>query len=229
MPARAEADVLGDRWTAAFNGAAEFADCCTADVQLRGPARAAAAQRARRRSPPTPRSCARRSPTPTSSRAGPALLRGENACVPWRLTGTHTGDVGVLPATGKELALHGLHYLELADGRVRRARGFFDLYEAATQLGLLPERGGWARPRCCCCAASACAAEPAPRLLDGDLAGLAGVDRAEVVDVPAVSNFCSNVPPPFTLPESNFAPGPSSLVTVWANRRCSSTSRSRPS
>jgi hypothetical protein len=25
---------------------------------------------------------------------------------------------------------------------VRRARGFFDLYDAATQLGLLPSRGG---------------------------------------------------------------------------------------
>ena len=30
----------------------------------------------------------------------------------------------------------------VADGRVRRARGFFDLYDAATQLGLLPARGG---------------------------------------------------------------------------------------
>ena len=28
------------------------------------------------------------------------------------------------------------------DGEVRRARGFFDLYDAATQLGLLPARGG---------------------------------------------------------------------------------------
>ncbi|MBA2420290.1 MAG: hypothetical protein H0V57_04085, partial [Thermoleophilaceae bacterium] len=52
------------------------------------------------------------------------------------------GELEVLPATGRELSLHGLHYLELSDGAVRRARGFFDLYDAATQLGLLPERGG---------------------------------------------------------------------------------------
>ena len=40
------------------------------------------------------------------------------------------------------VSLHGLHYIELSDGAVRRARGFFDLYDAATQLGLLPARGG---------------------------------------------------------------------------------------
>ena len=32
--------------------------------------------------------------------------------------------------------------MELTDGRVRRARGFFDLYDGAVQLGLLPQRGG---------------------------------------------------------------------------------------
>jgi hypothetical protein len=40
--------------------------------------------------------------------------------------------------------IQGLHYLELADGRVRRARGFYDLYDAGVQLGLLPARGSLA-------------------------------------------------------------------------------------
>ena len=40
------------------------------------------------------------------------------------------------------MALHGVHFIELSDGAMRRARGFFDLYDAATQLGLLPARGG---------------------------------------------------------------------------------------
>ena len=47
-----------------------------------------------------------------------------------------------MPATNRFVTLHGLHYLELSDGLVWRARGFFDLYDAATQLGLLPARGG---------------------------------------------------------------------------------------
>ena len=59
--------------------------------------------------------------------------------MPWRALGTHRGDIGsVLPASDRFVTLHGLHYLELSDGLVRRARGFFDLYDAATQLGLLP-------------------------------------------------------------------------------------------
>jgi predicted ester cyclase len=72
----------------------------------------------------------------------PALGRGDHVCVPWRALGTHRGEVDVLPATDRFVTLHGLHYLALSDGLVRRARGFFDLYDAATQLGLLPTRGG---------------------------------------------------------------------------------------
>ncbi|MEA2350072.1 MAG: hypothetical protein QOG86_1013, partial [Thermoleophilaceae bacterium] len=49
-----------------------------------------------------------------------------------------------IPASGRFVVVHGLHYLEMHDGRVRRARGFFDLYEAAVQLGLLPSRGSLA-------------------------------------------------------------------------------------
>jgi hypothetical protein len=46
-----------------------------------------------------------------------------------------------MPATGRFVTLAGVHYVALVDGRVRRARGFFDLYDAAVQLGMLPKRG----------------------------------------------------------------------------------------
>jgi steroid delta-isomerase-like uncharacterized protein len=72
---------------------------------------------------------------------GPAIESGERACVPWHFTGTHRGDVGAFPASGRFLSFHGLHYLELRDDDVRRARGFFDVYDVAVQLGLLPQRG----------------------------------------------------------------------------------------
>ncbi len=71
----------------------------------------------------------------------PPLARGDHVCVPWRALGTHRGDVDILPATDRFVTLHGLHYLELSDGLVRRARGFFDLYDVAVQLALLPKRG----------------------------------------------------------------------------------------
>lgn len=75
---------------------------------------------------------------------GQALLEGDYACVPWRLVGTHKGSFAGVPASGRFVVIQGVHYLELADGRVRRARGFFDLYDAAVQLGLLPTRGSLA-------------------------------------------------------------------------------------
>jgi steroid delta-isomerase-like uncharacterized protein len=73
--------------------------------------------------------------------AGAPVIGGDHACLPWRVVGTHKGEVGTLPASGRFLTIHGVHYLELRDGDVRRARGFFDLYEVAVQLGLLPKRG----------------------------------------------------------------------------------------
>lgn len=73
--------------------------------------------------------------------AAPALAAGVHVAVPWRASGTHRGDLGSLPATRRRVALTGVDYLEAGDGRVIRARGFFDLYAAAVQLGLLPQHG----------------------------------------------------------------------------------------
>ena len=67
--------------------------------------------------------------------SGRALADAGYACLPWRMIGTHS-------ETNRFVTVHGLHYLELADGHVRRARGFFDVYSLAVQLGYLPARGG---------------------------------------------------------------------------------------
>ena len=131
---------LAERWRAGWSGAG-FGGCCTADVgyedpmavePLHGPEELDAHADALRRAFPDLR-------IETTS---PPLARGAHACLPWRALGTHRGDVASLPATNRFVALHGLHYVELSDGLVRRARGFFDLYDAAVQLGLLPARGG---------------------------------------------------------------------------------------
>jgi hypothetical protein len=134
-------DALAAQWRGGWRGRG-FEPCCTPDVSYEDPIvveplrgldgldRHAATVR-----------CA--FPDLQVEATAPPLVRGDHACVPWRATGTHRGDIGtVLPATDRFVALHGLHYLELSDGAVRRARGFFDLYDAATQLGLLPARGG---------------------------------------------------------------------------------------
>ena len=75
--------------------------------------------------------------------AGAALVDRDHACLPWRFIGTNKGDMGLLPASDRFLTLHGVHFLELRDGDVHRARGFFDLYDVAVQLALLPKRGSF--------------------------------------------------------------------------------------
>lgn len=133
-------DSLADRWTAAWTSG-QFAAVCTVDVQYEDPAtrdplsgRAALEDHAR----------ALRDAFPDLrvERTGPRVGDEHYSCVPWRAAGTHRGQLAALPGSNRAITLHGVHFVELADGRVRRARGFFDLYDAAVQLGLLPARGG---------------------------------------------------------------------------------------
>jgi steroid delta-isomerase-like uncharacterized protein len=134
-------DTLAGRWRSAWAGKGEFARCCTSDVQYEDPLAvdpisglAALEDHAERL----------RSAFPDLrvEATGATLDADRHACFPWRLLGTHKGDLPALPATHRFVVVHGLHYVELSDGLVHRARGFFDLYDVATQLGLLPARGG---------------------------------------------------------------------------------------
>jgi SnoaL-like polyketide cyclase len=139
---RRAVETLSGRWRAAWSGNGGFATCCTPDVSyedpiavdpLRGPESLDAHARRLRDAFPDLRVEA----------TSPALAHGDHACLPWRMVGTHSGDIGsMLPATNRFVTITGLHYVELTEGAVRRARGFFDLYDGAVQLGLLPTRGG---------------------------------------------------------------------------------------
>jgi SnoaL-like polyketide cyclase len=133
-------DELADRWRAGWQGAG-FESCCTPDVSYEDPV---ATEPLRGVDALDQHAIELRKAFPDRrmEATSPPLARGSHACFPWRALGTHRGDIGALPATDRFVTLHGLHYLELLDGSVRRARGFFDLYDAATQLGLLPSRGG---------------------------------------------------------------------------------------
>jgi SnoaL-like polyketide cyclase len=138
---RAALDELAASWRAGWEGAG-FEACCTPDVGYEDPV---AVQPLRRVEDLDGHARMVRAAFPDLrvEATAPPLARGDHACVPFRALGTHRGDVGTfLPATDRFVTLHGLHYLELSEGKVRRARGFFDLYDAATQLGLLPARGG---------------------------------------------------------------------------------------
>lgn len=138
---RGAAEQLAEQWRDAWAGREAFARCCTPDVTyedplavdpLRGPEGLEEQAALLRRALPDLRVEA----------TSPLLATDTHACFPWRLVGSHKGDLGAMPATGRFVSVHGLHYVELHDGLVRRARGFFDLHDTAVQLGLLPARGG---------------------------------------------------------------------------------------
>ena len=138
---RAAVDLLAEQWRAGWEGAG-FESCCTPYVTYEDPV---AVDLLRGVDALDDHALSVRSAFPDLrvEATSPPLFRGTHACIPWRALGTHRGDIGqMLPATDQFITIHGLHYLELSDGSVRRARGFFDLYDAATQLGLLPARGG---------------------------------------------------------------------------------------
>jgi steroid delta-isomerase-like uncharacterized protein len=132
-------DSLADRWIDAWVSD-RFAPVCTTDVHYEDPAT---------REPLSglapleahARMLREAFPDLRLERTAPRVGDDHYACVPWRAAGTHKGQLGALPGSNRFVTIHGVHFIELTDGRVRRARGFFDLYEAGIQLGLLPGRG----------------------------------------------------------------------------------------
>jgi SnoaL-like polyketide cyclase len=138
---RSAADALADSWRGGWLGSG-FEACCTPDVSYEDPV---AVEPLRGVDALERHALALRSAFPDLriETTAPPLARGTHLCIAWRALGTQGGDLGeMLPASDRYAALHGVHFIELSDGAVRRARGFFDLYDAATQLGLLPARGG---------------------------------------------------------------------------------------
>jgi hypothetical protein len=138
---RGPGDALAESWRSAWQ-ASGFEHCCTPDVSYEDPV---AVEPLRGVDALERHALALRAAFPDLriEATAPPLTRGTHLCIPWRALGTQRGDLGqMLPASDRYVTLHGVHFIELSDGAVRRARGFFDLYDAATQLGLLPSRGG---------------------------------------------------------------------------------------
>lgn len=73
---------------------------------------------------------------------GARLSNGSFVAAPCRILGTHRGEVGRIHPTKRPLEVHAVVYAELdADTRFLRVRVFYDVYAAATDLGVLPKPG----------------------------------------------------------------------------------------
>lgn len=74
---------------------------------------------------------------------GPRMQNGAWVSLPVKLLATHRGEVEDFPPTGRFVIVHAVFICELdeAGERLWRVRAFFDLYDAAVQLGVLPKPG----------------------------------------------------------------------------------------
>jgi steroid delta-isomerase-like uncharacterized protein len=74
-------------------------------------------------------------------RTGARLSDGSFVAAPSKLLGTHRAPLEGLPPTNRFVVVQCVFYCQLEHGLLKRVRAFFDLYDAATQLGVLPGRG----------------------------------------------------------------------------------------
>ena len=139
-----DVDELIDRWQAAWVGRdrGAFAALCAPDVHYEDPLCSEPLE--------TPDEIADHAerlwagfPDARVERTGDRLTDGHFVAAPFKLLGTHRGEIEGLSPTGRFVVVHLVSYCELDPARERlwRIRAFFDAYDAAVQLGVLPARG----------------------------------------------------------------------------------------
>ena len=135
-------DELIDRWQAAWSGkdSSAFAPVCAADVRYEDPLTAEPLEGAAELGRHAARLWAA-FPDARLERTGERLISGRFVAAPCKLLATHRAALEGLPATNRFVVVHCVFYCELRDECFLRVRAFFDLYDAAVQLGVLPGRG----------------------------------------------------------------------------------------
>lgn len=135
-------DDLFDEWERAWSGRDEdaFAPLCDPEVRYEDPLCAepldgpsGIVTHARR--------LWRAFPDARVNATGDRLAGGPFVCAPCKVLGTHRGALGRVSATGRPIEIHAVVYAELRDDRFLRIRAFYDVWEAARELGLLPRPG----------------------------------------------------------------------------------------
>lgn len=136
------ADELIDRWEEAWSGKDPdaFGPLCAADVHYEDPLTGEPLEGVEQLTQHAGRLWAG-FPDARLERTGERLSNRRFVAAPCKLLGTHKAQLEGLPPTNRFVVVHCIFYCELQRGRLLRVRGFFDLYEAAVQLGVLPGRG----------------------------------------------------------------------------------------
>ena len=143
-------DQLIDRWESAWSGQepSAFAELCTPDIHyedpltgepLEGPAELG--RHAARLWAAFPDARMERIGQRLTDTGKQRLSDVHFIAAPSKLLATHRAALEGLPPTNRFVVVHCVFYCELQRGKLLRVRGFFDLYDAAVQLGVLPSRG----------------------------------------------------------------------------------------
>jgi steroid delta-isomerase-like uncharacterized protein len=135
-------DELIDRWEAAWSGKdpTAFAELCALEIHYEDPLTSEPLQGAAELG----RHAARlwsAFPDARLEKTGERLSDGPFLAAPCKLLATHKAQLEGLPPTNRFVVVHCVFYCEVQHGLLLRVRAFFDLYDAAVQLGVLPARG----------------------------------------------------------------------------------------
>jgi steroid delta-isomerase-like uncharacterized protein len=142
LPSTATVDDLIDRWQSAWSGrdSSAFAPLCTADVHYEDPLTPEPLDGAAELGRHAARLWAA-FPDARLERTGERLASGRFVAAPCKLLATHRAPLEGLPPTNRFVVVHCVFYCQLRDECFLRVRAFFDLYDVAVQLGVLPARG----------------------------------------------------------------------------------------
>ena len=135
-------DELIDGWQAAWSGKdpAAFGEVCAAGIQYEDPLTDAPLEGIGALSAHAARLWAG-FPDARMEPTGERLTNGKFLAAPCKVLGTHRAPLEGLPATNRFVVVHCVFYGELQHDVLLRVRAFYDVYDAATQLGVLPARG----------------------------------------------------------------------------------------
>lgn len=70
-----------------------------------------------------------------------SIAQGNQVVVRWEMTGTHSGVLHGVPATGRSIKGLGVSFFEIEDGKIRDILTAFDWLGLMQQLSVLPDTG----------------------------------------------------------------------------------------
>jgi len=135
-------DELIDEWEAAWSGKDEsaFAAVCSSKIHYEDPLTAEPLEGLDQFLQHPARLWAG-FPDARLEQTGERLSNDRFVAAPSKLLATHREPLEGLPATNRFVVMHCIFYCEIRRNRLVRVRGFYDVYDAATQLGILPGHG----------------------------------------------------------------------------------------